>query len=1146
MSGKISFNIFAILVALHFIVGTQSAFSQPGYTPKLDTLIVKKGNLETITIKNNQGKTIEIIRLKNGKRNGAHKVYSPQGILLLEENFIDSYLHGDFKSYEHNGKLVEKKKYVYLPDSSKSYLHGEHIVYSNGILSEKSHYHLGRLHGKFQEYYPSGLLKTKVKYEYGLIVGEKSQYNADGKLQYIFHYSIKEVNGNKVSVKNGIHQSYNNNGSLASHIQFKDDKKEGKCLEYHATGVLRKSTVYKEDKLHGEMQDYYENGTMERSAIYYELIQLGDTTLRNVYDGEKIQYYKSGMIQSKEKYLMGQKTGTWERFYESSGLLQEKTSYENNLKTGPSLYFDNTGNKTSESNYFILKTDSGNFSMKQGPEKAWKNNVLTMETQFRNDKEDGTRTSYYNNGTIASTMQLKNGLPQEANIEYFENGKIKSSRTYHSYYDYSNNPKYNSVGWYLQYDTTGYLNNKVYFDTAGQVIQTILYKNNRIIKLEVEKSFGFNYSPTQNITSLLFKNSFHQESLGLYYFQNGRIRRINFQNPETFDNSIIDISDDGKYYRTTSSRHEGPENLKPGETICKSIRAIIGDQLVSSPLFTDSILTGQYTLNYSNGKPLCVLQFKDDLLTGSFIVYDPIQGDTMVYRNYKEGIPNGYYVEKFAGKNAVHRGSTPDSTGLGWEEFHQPNGTPTNKKTFLKTPGQTIENREYFENGMLKSITNHKKKTYTYYDTEGKITSQTVSINDSLNRYSEFYSGTKKIKTERFYLNQKLDSTSTNFHQNGSKSASMHYRENKRNGRNEMYDEKGDTTYSANFIDDKIEGWVIDRRNGKVEFLYYENDKLVVQKPNKACGCIDTTYASNRIKFAPSVSSLIEYPKLLNHKAPWIMFTDSLNYKSIFYTGLQTSSGNNSGFASLNLMLYKEFAFNIPADEQLKIILNPCRTKGYLSRIETTVQYGIKPENTDVTFNPKRIAISFLKGPIKSNSSDYPHFTLYYNVSDVTYNFERRITIRPDKTAGYCFTPAVIKDYLQLTVDEGEPVLFRNSNNINAGILSNKNIIRNDELEKFFGIIAGNGIAQFIYKDKDNSFLIKGNTSKTFLGGQYACGNIHIACSKTDANNYSIANGTTTFNTDALVNLFNKYGFSRVTTEFDPIKNILTLYYFAE
>ena len=1146
MSRYLSFNFSLILLVLYFSVCSKTAFSQPGYTPKLDTFIVAKGNVETITIKNNQGKTIEIIRLKDGKRHGVHKVYSPQGILLLEENFLDNYPHGDYKRYEYNGKLAEKKQYVFLPDSGNYYLHGDHLVYSNGLLSEKSHYHLGKLHGKFQEYYFSGLLKTKAKYEYGLLVGEKSQYNADGKLQYTLHYSIKEVNGNKVSVKNGIYQSFNNNGTLASHILYKEDKKDGKCLEYHATGILRKSAVYKEDKLHGEVLDFYENGIPERSAIYYESIQVGDTMLRNIYDGEKIQYYKSGMIQSKEIYVMGQKTGTWERFYEGSGLLQEKTSYENNLKTGPYLYFDNAGNKSSESYFIILKTDSGNFSMKHGPEKAWKTNILTMETQFLYDKEDGTRTSYYTNGTIASTMQFKNGLLQGASIEYFENGKIKSSRTYHSYYDYSNSPKYNSVGWYKQYDSTGYLNSKIYYDTAGQAIQTILYKNNRIVQLEVERYFGFNFSPMHKITSLQFKNSFSQEALGLYYYQSGRIRRINFQNPEIFDNSIIDISDDGKYFRTTSSRHEGPENLKPGEAICKNIRVIIGDQLPSSPLFTDTVLNGSYTLYYSNGKPLCVLNFKDDLPEGPSIVYDPLNGDTLVYRNFKDGVLNGYYVEKFAGKNIVRRGNTPDSTGIGWEEMFQPNGLPTNKKTYLKTPGQTIENSEYFENGILKSISNYKKKTGTYYDTEGYITSQTVSINDSLNRYADFYSGTGKIKTERFYLREKLDSTATTFHQNGKKSGIMHYKGNKRNGPYEMYNEKGDTIYSVNYIDDKIEGWVMDGRNGKIEFLYYENDRLVVQKPNTACGCIDTSYASNRTKFAQSVSALIEYPKLLNHKAPWLVFADSLNYNSVFFTGLQTSSGTNSGFAGLNLMLFKEFAFNIPADEQLRIILNPCRTKGYISRLETTVQYGNKPENTYVTFNPHRIAISFLKGPVKSNSGDYPGFTCFYNVADVTYNFEQRMIIRPGKTADYCFTPAVIRDFLQLTVEEGKPVLFRNSNDINGGILGNKNIVRQEELEKFFGIIAGKGIAQFTYKDKSNSFLIRGNTSQTLLGGQYASGNIQIACTKTETNNYAIGGGTKTFNTDVLVNLFNKNGFSRVTTEFDPINNILTLYYFAE
>ncbi|MBP7166385.1 MAG: hypothetical protein KBB64_01840 [Bacteroidia bacterium] len=1133
----------ALFVFLHLCFFQAKA--QPGYNVLPDTIVTKKGNAETITIKNQSGVTIEIIRLKDGLRNGVHEVFSPQGKLIIKDHFLNGHPHGDFVRYEYNGKLSEKKKYLFDKDSGNYYLHGPYEQYNNGLLAERGNYYYGKLQGKFQQYHPSGILKTKAEYDNGLLTGEKTEYHHSGKIQFIIHYAIREVNGKKVSLKNGLYQSFNSNGSVANYQNFIDDKKDGKCLEYYPTGRLKKSAVYKEDKLHGPSLDYLENGTLERSMTYYETIQIGDSTYRNIYDGEKLQYFRSGMLQSREVYDMGKKTGTWERYYEGSGLLTEKKSFENNLQTGPYLYYDHLGNKSTESTYIILKTDSGDFSMKHGPEKAWNKGALTMETTHVYNKEEGIRTTYHPNGKIAGTMQFKNGLLQGPTIEYYENGTIKSSRTYKSYYDYSNSPKYNSIGWQKQYDEAGNITSKYYYDTAGQVTQSLLYENNRITRLSIDKHFEINYSPSHKISSVIFRNRYHQESFGLYYYQNGRIRRINFQNPDLSDNSIIDISYDGKYFRTTSARHEGSEKLKPGDAICNYVRSMIGEELAPSPLFTDTVLNGEYILKYTNGKPLCIIHFKDDFPDGSFLVFDPWKGDTMIYRNFNEGLVNGYYIEKFAGKYPVCKGQTPDSTGIGWEELFQVNGLPSSRKTYNKIPGQTIENYDYFDTGILKSVSNYAKKTYVHYDYDGKITSQNVIVNDTVTRYTDFHPGTIKLKTERYYIRDKMDSTITTYHLNGRKSSVLRYKNNKRNGLYETFDENGDTTYSATFINDKLEGWVKVKKNGKVEFLYYENDKLNVQTPSVACGCIDTSYASNRIKFAPSLSSLLDYSDLTNRKSLWVQFSDSLNYKSIFYTGFQQSSGlNNNGFASLNLMLFKEFALNIPADEQIKISLNPCRTNGYISRLNTTVQYGENPVNTDITFHPKRISLTLLKGPVKSSNSDHPGFTCFYNPISIDYRYNTGIYITPDMNPDYCFTPGIIRDFLQVKIDEGTPALIQHDEFQIGGLLQEKNIIRGNELEKFYGINAIAGTIQFNYKVKSNNFVIKGTTTATLLGGLFAAGNIHISCKSIDKTNFTIGNNT--INSDDLVNLFTKYGFSRVSTEYDPTKMQLTVYYFAE
>ena len=148
--------------------------------------------------------------------------------------------------------------------------------------------------------------------------------------------------------------------------------------------------------------------------------------------------------------------------------------------------------------------------------------------------------------------------------------------------------------------------------------------------------------------------------------------------------------------------------------------------------------------------------------------------------------------------------------------------------------------------------------------------------------------------------------------------------------------------------------------------------------------------------------------KLKNNFSGFFEVVDSLNYQSVFFTGLQTSNGTNSGFASLNLLMFKEFAVTIPADEQLKLVFNPCITKGYISRMQAYVNYSsIAAEDTKVTFFPARISISIQKGPVKSNSKDYSFPTAFFNMKDIEYDYKYGFKLNMADTTNSCFTPII-------------------------------------------------------------------------------------------------------------------------------------------
>ena len=52
------------------------------------------------------------ILFENGKKNGPSKMWWPNGVLLLEEQYSDGDLNGKVKRYNPEGKVVETKKYV--------------------------------------------------------------------------------------------------------------------------------------------------------------------------------------------------------------------------------------------------------------------------------------------------------------------------------------------------------------------------------------------------------------------------------------------------------------------------------------------------------------------------------------------------------------------------------------------------------------------------------------------------------------------------------------------------------------------------------------------------------------------------------------------------------------------------------------------------------------------------------------------------------------------------------------------------------------------------------------------------------------------------------------------------------------------------
>ena len=138
-------------------------------------------------IKNSDIALIEYFTLKGlpeskGKIKGKNRVgkwvyfYEDGNAIILEENYKDGILNGDYKVFYKDGKLT---KLAHYKDGK---LHGNSKKYSpKGILIEDVNYVNGELHGNAAFYEKNGNLKLKGKYEHDLKVGVWDFFK-DGKL----------------------------------------------------------------------------------------------------------------------------------------------------------------------------------------------------------------------------------------------------------------------------------------------------------------------------------------------------------------------------------------------------------------------------------------------------------------------------------------------------------------------------------------------------------------------------------------------------------------------------------------------------------------------------------------------------------------------------------------------------------------------------------------------------------------------------------------------------------------------------------------------------------------------------------------------------------------------------------------------------
>lgn len=772
-----------------------------------DTIKTISGVKTEIKLRYQDGKVKEIIKLKNNKKHGTQKSYSNAGVLLSEINYKDGLLCGDYVIYNNEGKITEKKHYRLSPNKNQAWLDGKYLLYAGKILITKGTYKDSLKEGKWYEYYNNGAIKSQINYKKGLQKGEQINYNNNGEIQYICNYIESIENGKKAAVKHGKYIGYHNNKQVASEGYYDFGKKSGLWREFSQKGDLYRETFYKNGKIYGINNSYNNEGKLEQKSEFYEEIEIDGKKLINVFNGIRERYKSNGKIDSREKYNYGQKEGTWET-YHANGNLRETNTFKNNLQTGKSIAFDEEGNKIYDCTYEIIKKDSIEISVKTGTELRWQKNILVFESTYKNGKENGWRKSYYPSGKVAQAQQFIDDLMQGESIEYYENGNIKSKRNYHGVILASKEKKSNQTGWNINFDEDGKLQSKLFYDSLGNRVIHYSYHQGKCTQLYIDKVLEINYFPNGKLMSEKLIPNYSMPPITRYYYMNGNIRKIGFQNFDTQIYNLLHFKNDGSFNFVSGSFYNKPDTLLPAQYLISNISNAAGGKLKENKFYSDTIKNGDYIIPFNNGKVYAKMSFINDLPDGDFVFFHPDNGDTLLYAKFSNGLLNGPWLEKFGAKQVWQRGSYCHQKMCGVWTRNSTTGKPYEIRKYNKSTGQSAAITEFYPNGNLKTSNNYETGAYEYRDEKGNITTRSIVINESTQEIQSenYFINTNTLKSRNFYKNKVQEGLSETFYLSGKLQSKMPYVNGKRNGTYYEYFENGELKRMSNWENDKLEG----------------------------------------------------------------------------------------------------------------------------------------------------------------------------------------------------------------------------------------------------------------------------------------------------------------------------------------------------
>lgn len=563
------------------------------------------------------GKLQYEVTFNEGELDGEFKSYYDDGSLKEVSHYDNGTLDGKITKYHRNGQVKSAYEYV---DGKQN---GKLIAYfEDGTLHEEGEFKDDHLVGESKAYFPNGKLRVKNTFdENGKKNGIAEVYDRDGNKikQYEYRkgdlvgYKFYDLDGKVIGSGSNSGKSiefveYDQYGNKRSEGIYESGEEDGVWKYYAPGNCMTKKLTYKSGDMHGVQYEYYRNGELSEK---YDVEDGWGTGDYNSYYLNKVKYiygyryegdrqgeweyrHPDNTVYQKTYYRDGYLEG-WSEYYSVSGKLTSESYFENGSKI-KAVYYDTAGNVNQRveldngSGKYIVKYPNGQMMLEGNYTNGIPNGSFTwyypdgsIETKgaFFNDERHGEWTWYYRNGQMETQRFYVYGTPDSVRTDWFEDGKV-------SYRAQFKNGELEGIA-------TGY------FPGSGN------------------KRYEINYVDGARRGETIYYGE-NGEAVHKRFYVDGWLTQYAVQGKDGKMGPFKDISTDGSTDHVVAYYKNG--------NVAMDIN------------FNYGYLHGEYTHNYSNGKPYLKETFDMDNEEGESKMY-LANGTLIHHQQYQFGMLHG-------------------------------------------------------------------------------------------------------------------------------------------------------------------------------------------------------------------------------------------------------------------------------------------------------------------------------------------------------------------------------------------------------------------------------------------------------------------------------------------------------------------------